>query len=242
MQKAMLEIKHLVSGYGKMAIIQDLSFTVFEGDLVAIVGPNGSGKSTLVKSILGLTNIFEGSITFEGTEMSAWKTERIVKMKVGYVPQLANVFPDLTVAENLELGGTTSKGREKKRQLHERVMKLFPRLQAKSKQKAGLLSGGERQMLAIGRALMADPRLLILDEPTAALAPAAAEQVFQQLMEIRRSLGVTIILVEQNARKALALANRGLVLVQGKNAFEGSPDQISNDKDIIRLFLGDLSI
>ena len=242
MQKAMLEIKHLVSGYGKMAIIQDLSFTVFEGDLVAIVGPNGSGKSTLVKSILGLTNIFEGSITFEGTEMSAWKTERIVKMKVGYVPQLANVFPDLTVAENLELGGTTSKGRERKRQLHERVMKLFPRLQAKSKQKAGLLSGGERQMLAIGRALMADPKLLILDEPTAALAPAAAEQVFQQLMEIRRSLGVTIILVEQNARKALALANRGLVLVQGKNAFEGSPDQISNDKDIIRLFLGDLSI
>jgi len=238
----MLEIKHLVSGYGKMAIIQDLSFTVFEGDLVAIVGPNGSGKSTLVKSILGLTNIFEGSITFEGTEMSAWKTERIVKMKVGYVPQLANVFPDLTVAENLELGGTTSKGRERKRQLHERVMKLFPRLQAKSKQKAGLLSGGERQMLAIGRALMADPKLLILDEPTAALAPAAAEQVFQQLMEIRRSLGVTIILVEQNARKALALANRGLVLVQGKNAFEGSPDQISNDKDIIRLFLGDLSI
>jgi len=238
----MLEIKNLVSGYGKLAIIQGLSFTVYRGDFVAIVGPNGSGKSTLVKSVLGLTNIFEGSIVFEGTETRGLETERIAKMKIGYVPQLANVFPDLTVSENLQLGGAGVKDRQAKATNYERVLALFPRLAAKVGQRAGLLSGGERQMLAIGRALMADPKLLILDEPTAALAPAAAQHLFQQLVEIRQTLGITIVLVEQNARKALSIANRGLVLVQGKRVFEGTPDEIAKDEDIIKLFLGELSI
>jgi len=241
-QAPILEIKGLVSGYGKLAIIQDLSFSVYEGDFVAIVGPNGSGKSTLVKSILGLANIFEGSVSFAGKVISGWKPERIANLKLGYIPQLANVFPDLTVSENLELGGITVRDQAKKKQLFERVVNLFPILKSRPRQKAGLLSGGERQMLAIGRALMAEPRLLILDEPTAALAPAMAEQLLRQLVEIRQKLGVTIVLVEQNARKALGLANRGLVLVQGKRAFEGTPDQISQDKDIIRLFLGEIAI
>jgi ABC-type branched-subunit amino acid transport system ATPase component len=238
----MLEIKKLVSGYGKLAIIQGLSFTVYRGDFVAIVGPNGSGKSTLVKSVLGLTNIFEGSIVFEGTEIRGLETERIAKMKIGYVPQLANVFPDLTVSENLQLGGSGVKDKQAKAANYQRVMALFPRLAGKAGQRAGLLSGGERQMLAIGRALMAEPRLLILDEPTAALAPAAAQHLFQQLVEIRQTLGITIVLVEQNARKALSIANRGLVLVQGKRVFEGTPDEIAKDEDIIKLFLGELSI
>lgn len=238
----MLEIKNLVSGYGKLAIIQDVSFKVDAGDFVAIVGPNGSGKSTLVKSILGLTNIFEGSITFEGTNITNWKPEKISKLKLGYVPQLGNVFPDLSVSENLELGGTTVRDEGQKRKMRELVVELFPILKSRSGQRAGLLSGGERQMLAVGRALAAEPKLLILDEPTAALAPVVAEQLFQRLVEIRQKLSVTIVLVEQNARKALGLANRGLVLVQGKSAFEGTPDQISKDKDIIRLFLGELAI
>lgn len=242
MQSAMLEIRNLVSGYGKLAIIQGLSLNVYQGDFVAIVGPNGSGKSTLVKSVLGLTKIFEGSVVFEGTQTSGLETEKIARMKIGYVPQLANVFPDLTVAENLELGGATIRDRNSRAKLHERVMGLFPRLAARMNQRAGLLSGGERQMLAIGRALMADPRLLILDEPTAALAPVAAAHLFQQLVEIRQSLGVTIILVEQNARKALSIANRGLVLVQGNSVFEGTPAEIASDKEIIRLFLGELQI
>jgi len=238
----MLEIKNLVSGYGKLAIIQDVSFKVDAGDFVAIVGPNGSGKSTLVKSILGLTNIFEGTITFEGMNITNWKPEKIAKLKLGYVPQLGNVFPDLSVSENLELGGVTVRDERQKRKMRELVVELFPILKSRSGQRAGLLSGGERQMLAVGRALAAEPKLLILDEPTAALAPLVAEQLFQRLMEIRQKLNVTIILVEQNARKALGLANRGLVLVQGKSAFEGTPDQISKDKDIIRLFLGELAI
>ncbi len=238
----MLEIKNLVSGYGRLAIIQDVSFKVEEGDFIALVGPNGSGKSTLVKSILGLTNIFEGSVTFEGTNITSWKPERIAKMKLGYIPQLGNVFPDLTVSENLDLGGVIIRDEEQKRKLRERVVDLFPILKSRPRQRAGLLSGGERQMLAVGRALMAEPKLLILDEPTAALAPMVAEQLFQRLVEIRQKMSVTIILVEQNARKALSLANRGLVLVEGKSAFEGTPDQISRDRDIIRLFLGELAI
>ena len=239
---SLLEVKDLVSGYGKIAIIQGISFKVNEGDFVAIVGPNGSGKSTLVKSILGLTDIFEGSVSFGGAEITRWKPEKIARLKLGYIPQIANVFPDLTVSENLELGGSTIGDREEKRRLRERVMALFPFLATRPHQKANLLSGGERQMLATGRALMADPKLLILDEPTAALAPLAAEQLYARLCEIREKMGVTIVLVEQNARKALSLANRGLVLVQGKSAFEGTPDQISQDRDIIRLFLGELSI
>ena len=238
----MLEIKNLVSGYGKLAIIQDVSFKVDPGDFVAIVGPNGSGKSTLVKSILGLTNIFGGTITFEGTNITNWKPEKIAKLKLGYVPQLGNVFPDLSVSENLELGGVSVRDERQKRKMRELVVELFPILKSRSGQRAGLLSGGERQMLAVGRALAAEPKLLILDEPTAALAPVVAEQLFQRLIEIREKLNMTIILVEQNARKALGLANRGLVLVQGKSAFEGTPDQISKDKDIIRLFLGELAI
>jgi len=238
----LLEVRDLVAGYGKIAIIQGLSFGVDEGDFVAVVGPNGSGKSTLVKSILGLTNIFEGIVSFDSTVITGWSPEKIARMRLGYIPQLANVFPDLTVAENLELGGSTLRDGERKEQILARVLDLFPFLASRPGQNANLLSGGERQMLAIGRALMADPKLLILDEPTAALAPMAAEQLFRQLVEIRQNMGITIVLVEQNARKALSLANRGLVLVQGKSAFEGTPDQISQDKDIIRLFLGDLPI
>lgn len=239
---ALLEIQNLVSGYGKLAIIQDISISVESGDFVALIGPNGSGKSTLVKSILNLTTIFEGQIFFDGKKISGEKTEKIAAMKLGYVPQISNVFTDMTVNENLTLGGTTIKNSSEKKKILERVVSLFPILESRSRQKAGLLSGGERQMLAVGRALMAEPKLIILDEPTAALAPIAAEQLLQKLAEIRSNLGVTVVLVEQNARKALALANRGVVLVQGKKAFEGTPDQVLKDTDIIRLFLGELAI
>jgi neutral amino acid transport system ATP-binding protein len=236
----LLEVKNLISGYGKLAIIQGISLKVNAGDFLAIVGPNGSGKSTLVKTIMGLANVFEGSISFVGVDITSWRPEKIAKMKLGYVPQLSNVFPDLTVSENLDMGGITS--RDKCVELREQVSQLFPILRERGRQRAGLLSGGERQMLAVARALMAEPKLLILDEPTAALAPIAVEQLFKSLVQIREKLGVTIVLVEQNARKALGLANRGMVLVQGKNAFEGTTDQIAQDKDIIRLFLGELTI
>lgn len=238
----LLEIQNLFSGYGKMAIIQGVSLSVELGDFGTLVGPNGSGKSTLIKSIAGLTNIFEGKVMFDGRDITKRKPEDIAALKLGYVPQISNVFTDMTVKENLEMGATTVKGSSQKKKLLERVVGIFPLLASRESQRAGYLSGGERQMLAIGRALMAEPKLLILDEPTAALAPKTADQVFQKLTEIRSQLGVTIMLVEQNARKALSLANRGFVLIQGKKAFEGTPDEILKDTEIIRLFLGELTI
>lgn len=238
----LLEVRNLVSGYGKMAIVQGISFSIDQGDFVALVGPNGSGKSTLVKSILGLATIFEGEVDFQGKQITGKSPENIAQMRMGYVPQVSNIFTDLTVAENLEMGGTIIRGALNKKLVLDRTIKLFPILGSRSRQKAGLLSGGERQMLAVGRALMAEPKLLILDEPTAALAPMIASELFQKLSEIRERLGVTIVLVEQNARKALSLANRGLVLIQGKKAFEGTPNQILGDSEIIRLFLGELTI
>jgi branched-chain amino acid transport system ATP-binding protein len=238
----LLEVRNLVSGYGKMAIIQGVSFTVEAGDFVALVGPNGSGKSTLVKSIVGVASVFEGEVYFNGANITSKKAEQIAALRLGYVPQIANVFTDLTVRENLEMGGTIVKGSEEKRKLLRQVQTLFPALASRGHQRAGLLSGGERQMLAVARALMAEPQLLILDEPTAALAPKIADQLFQKLTDIRTQLGVTIVLIEQNARKALSLANRGIVLIQGKKAFEGTPEQIVNDREIIRLFLGELTV
>jgi ABC-type branched-subunit amino acid transport system ATPase component len=238
----LLEVRDLVSGYGKLAIIQGITTSVNAGDFVTIVGPNGSGKSTLIKSIMGLTTIFEGEILFEGLKITGQRPEKIAALKLGYVPQISNVFSDMTITENLEMGGTIIKGTSRKKQILQEVVNLFPILKQRSRQRAGLLSGGERQMLAVGRALMAQPKLLILDEPTAALSPIAAEQLFQKLSEIRQKLGITIVLVEQNARKALGLADRGLVLIQGKKAFEGTPDQILKDTEIIRLFLGELTI
>lgn len=238
----LLEVQKLVSGYGKLAIIQEVSLTIEPGDFLALVGPNGSGKSTLIKSIVGLATIFEGDVKFDGTTIRNRKPEYIASLRLGYVPQISNVFTDLTVKENLEMGATIIKSSSQKKQLQSQVESLFPLLASREHQRAGYLSGGERQMLAIGRALMGGPKLLILDEPTAALAPKLADQLFQKLSEIRTKLGVTIVLVEQNARKALSLSNRGIVLIQGKKAFEGTPEQILKDTEIIRLFLGELTV
>jgi ABC-type branched-subunit amino acid transport system ATPase component len=238
----LLEVENLISGYGKLAIIQGVSLTIEPGDFVALVGPNGSGKSTLIKSIVGLATIFEGEVKFDGTGIKNKKPEQIAALRLGYVPQVSNVFTDLTVRENLEMGSTIVKSSLQKKKLLDQVELLFPILRSRAHQRAGYLSGGERQMLAVGRALMAEPKLLILDEPTAALAPKLADQLFVKLSEIRSQLGVTIVLVEQNARRALSLSNRGVVLIQGKKAFEGTPEQILKDTEVIRLFLGELTV
>jgi branched-chain amino acid transport system ATP-binding protein len=238
----LLEVENLVSGYGKLAIIQGVSVKIEPGDFVSLVGPNGSGKSTLIKSIVGLATIFEGEVKFDGMDITNKKPEHIASLRLGYVPQISNIFTDLTVRENLEMGSTIIKNSSQRKKLLEQVELLFPLLRSREHQRAGYLSGGERQMLAVGRALMAEPKLLILDEPTAALAPKLADQLFLKLSEIRDHLGVTIVLVEQNARRALSLSNRGMVLIQGKKAFEGTSEQILKDTEIIRLFLGELTV
>jgi len=226
-----------VSGYGKLAIVQGISFDVDRGSIIAVIGPNGSGKSTLVKSIFGLTTIFEGGVEFSGKKIRGMKPEDIARTGLAYVPQISNVFPDLSVKDNLILGGIMLRDKNERLSRLSEIEKMFPILKDRDRQRAGTLSGGERQMLAIGRALMAKPKMLMLDEPTAALAPIIADQVFKKLAEIRES-GVTLLVVEQNARKALGLADKGFVLTQGKKVFDGTPSGITNDEQIIRMYLG----
>jgi len=233
----LLKVDNLISGYGKMAIVQGISFESEKGGIVAVIGPNGSGKSTLVKSIFGLTTVFDGSVEFAGRQIRGMKPEEISRIGLSYVPQISNVFPELSVKDNLIVGGIMIRDRKERDKRLKEVVQIFPILRERERQKAGTLSGGERQMLAIGRALMAKPLMLILDEPTAALAPIMADQVFKKLTEVRES-GVTLLLVEQNARKALSLADRGIVLTQGKKVFDGTPAEITNDEQIIKLFLG----
>ena len=231
-----LDIVDLYSGYGKLIIVQGVSLYVENGEIVSIIGPNGSGKTTLIKTIFGLTRIFGGKVVYNNTDITGIKPHIIARMGIGYVPQTNNVFTELTVEENLEIGGYLNHINSIN-DFKERVFQLFPILKERRGQKAGTLSGGERQMLAIGRALMSKPKLLLLDEPTAALAPKIVKQLLKKILEIRDQ-GTTIILVEQNARSALEISDRGYVLVTGKKVLEGNSKKLLNNSDLGKIYLG----
>ncbi len=231
-----LDIVDLYSGYGKLIIVQGVSLYVENGEIVSIIGPNGSGKTTLIKTIFGLTRIFGGKVVYNNTDITGIKPHIIARMGIGYVPQTNNVFTELTVEENLEIGGYLNHANNIN-DFKERVFQLFPILRERREQKAGTLSGGERQMLAIGRALMSKPKLLLLDEPTAALAPKIVKQLLKKILEIRDQ-GTTIILVEQNARSALEISDRGYVLVTGKKVLEGNSKKLLNNSDLGKIYLG----
>jgi len=233
-----LSTEDLVGGYGKMVIIQGVSIYIDHGEIVALIGPNGSGKSTLLKTIYGVAKVFGGKVVFEGRDVTWLPPETKTRLGMGYVPQTDNVFPDLTVEENLEMGAYLEKDENKIREAMEIVFNIFPVLREFRKTLAGALSGGQRQMLAVGRALMARPRLLLLDEPTAGLAPKIAIELLDSLKQIREEAGVSILIVEQHARRALELADRGYVLVAGRVAAEGSGQEILSRRDLQELFLG----
>ena len=233
----LLEVRNLISGYGSLPIVQDVSLDVQEGEILAIIGPNGSGKSTFVKAIFGLSDVMSGSILFNGKDITKSKTQELARMGLSFVPQVSNVFPDLTIKENLQLGALGNSEKSSRKDSIQVALKTFPVLSERITQRAGTLSGGERQMLAVARTLVARPKLLVLDEPTAALAPIIADQLFQKLDEIHNS-GVTLMMVEQNVKRVLNFAKKGIVLVQGRKAFEGSPEQISNDQELMKLYLG----
>jgi len=220
-------------------ILQGINFRIAPGELVAVIGPNGAGKSTLAKTIFGLLTPSRGTITFRGEAITGMKSDQIVRRGMCYVPQISNVFPSLTVEENLEMGAftrTTSLA-----PLKQRIFEAFPVLAERRYQRAGTLSGGERQQLAMGRALMLDPVLLILDEPSAALSPILVNEVFERVRQINQ-MGMAIILVEQNARKALAMAHRGYVLDAGRDRFEGPGLELLNDPKVGELYLGAASL
>ena len=232
----LLSISRLTAGYGGLPVIEDIALDVEEKSVTVIIGPNGAGKSTLLKSVLSLTTIASGSVIFKGFDITGIATARLVPKGIAAVPQSRNVFPNLTVLENLDVGTYAAPPKDRAR-VEEQVLTLFPDLRAKLAQPAGELSGGQRQMVALGRALMSEPKLLLLDEPTAGLSPAYLEKIFDLILAIRHT-GVTILMVEQNAKQALTIADQGHVLVNGRNFISGPGRELLANDNVRRSFLG----
>ena len=231
-----LEARHIVAGYVEgVDILQGANLSVYEGELVTVIGSNGAGKSTLAKAIFGLVPVRSGEILFGDRNLVGLKPEQIVSLGISYVPQIANVFPSLSISDNLDMGAYTSDGNIK--ELKDKIYETFPVLAKRRNQIAGTLSGGERQMLAMGRAMMLEPKLLILDEPSAALSPILVQDIFNLIQTINQ-VGTSVILVEQNARKALVIADRGYVMHLGKDKFTGKGYDLLNDPEVAELYLG----
>jgi ABC-type branched-subunit amino acid transport system ATPase component len=225
-----------VGGYvEEVDILRGCALTASEGEVVVVIGPNGAGKSTLIKAMFGLVKLKTGRVVLRGREITGLPAHAINGLGMSYVPQVANVFPSLTIQENLELGGAQRRSLIAERM--EVMYELFPRLRERRRNRADGLSGGERQMLAIGRALMPDPTVLLLDEPSAGLAPRAVAEVFETVERVNRH-GVTIVMIEQNARAALAIADRGYVLEGGRNRFTGPGADLLDDPQVAELYLG----
>ena len=238
MNKTVIECNGIAAGYVKgLNILQGIDMIINEKEIVSIIGPNGAGKSTLLKAIMGIINISGGRFFIDGVEKTNTPTHQIVKEGVGYVPQVENVFPSLTIEENLEIGSWTIDTNIK--QSISKIFDDFPMLKERRKDKAGNLSGGQRQILALARALTTSPKILLLDEPSAGLSPVAIKEVFEIVQEIN-SKGVAILLVEQNAKRALNFSDRGYVLDQGRNAYQGKGQELLNDPRVVDLYLGKL--
>jgi branched-chain amino acid transport system ATP-binding protein len=231
----LLDVQRVTVGYGDIPVLHGVNLRVEPGEIVAIVGPNGAGKSTLMKTVAGLLTPRHGTIRLNAQEITAWHPPRLVQAGVCYVPQTENVFPSLSVDENLDMGAFILRGDLRPRK--EALYQLFPDLRDKRKTRAGNLSGGQRQMVAMGRALMLDPILLLLDEPTAGLSPLLVGMILQKIVEINCT-GVAILIVEQNARQALQRAHRGYVLVMGQNRYEDTGKGLLEHPEVRDLFLG----
>ena len=238
MNKTVIECNGIAAGYVKdLNILQGVDLIVNEKEIVSIIGPNGAGKSTLLKAIMGLIDISAGRFFVNGQEKTNTPTHQIVKEGVGYVPQVENIFPSLTIEENLEIGSWTLNKNIK--QTISKTFDDFPMLKERRRDKAGNLSGGQRQILALARSLVTSPTILLLDEPSAGLSPVAIKEVFETVKEINAK-GVAILLVEQNAKRALNFSDRGYVLDQGRNAYQGKGQELLDDPRVIDLYLGKL--
>lgn len=232
---ALLEATGMVGGYGGMDILNGVALSVDASEIVVIIGANGAGKSTAMKALFGLVTLRAGRVVLEGRDITNAAPNDLVGFGMGYVPQERNVFRTLTVRENLEMGAFLKPASQAR--VMEQVFTLFPILKEKAGQPAGELSGGQRQMVAVGRALMTEPKLLMLDEPTAGLSPLVMEQIFERIVAVNKA-GIGILLVEQNARQALAIAHRGYVLATGRNRFTGTAEALLGNPEIGQSFLG----
>ncbi len=234
----MLEINAVTAGYTAIPVLREVSIRVGEGQLVAVVGPNGAGKSTLFKTISGVLPTTSGSIRFNGVDIGDIPAARRPHLGIAHVPEGRQVFPSLTVMENLELGATTEAGRRDWKDNRERILNWLPRLAERRDQMAGTLSGGEQQMLAVGRGLASSPKLLMLDEPSMGLSPVMADFIFERLIEIRRETGLTVLLVEQRVAEALESADYGYVLEAGRVVLEGRHDELKANDRVRQAYLG----
>ncbi len=230
-----LSAQNMLGGYGETTILNDCSISVKKGEIAVIVGPNGAGKSTAMKAIFGMLDLRVGNIIFDGKDITTLKPQERVKSGMGFVPQTHNVFTSMTVMENLEIGGFTNQANLSKN--ISEVFKLFPVLEEKQKQLVGELSGGQRQQVAVGRALMTNPKLLMLDEPTAGVSPLVVKELFEKIISIAKT-GIAILMVEQNARQALEIADNGFVLVQGENKYTDKGSKLLSNKEVRKAFLG----
>ncbi|MBI4591586.1 MAG: ABC transporter ATP-binding protein [Candidatus Rokubacteria bacterium] len=233
----LLQADGIHAGYGKLEILHGVSLEVRRQELVSVIGPNGAGKSTAFKTIIGLLRPRSGRILFDGREITGLRPDQVLRLGLAYVPQGRIVFPQMTVLENLEMGGYIERDPARVREALERVYALFPILAERTRQKAGTMSGGEQQMVAIARALMTTPKLILLDEPSLGLSPKFVTLIFEKLVEMKRA-GYTMMVVEQNAAKALSVADRGYVLELGQNRFEGTGQLLLTDPEVKRLYLG----
>lgn len=231
-----MRLINVSAGYGKILVINDVNFSARDGEITVIIGPNGSGKSTLVKTAMGYTTLHKGSVMLDMVDLSGLAVHARARLGLVYIPQLNEVFPNLTVQDNLVTAGAGFSAEELRARLED-VMEIIP-LKERLRVKAGKLSGGERKMLAIGMALMRRPRLMLMDEPTAGLSPKLSKMILDKIVEIRNTLGIGIVLVEQNARKALEIGDKAYLLVAGRVRYEGNPKDLLNEPNFEKLFLG----
>ena len=234
----MLSVQGVSAGYGRLEILHKVALDVAPGEIVGIIGPNGAGKSTLLKTIFGYLPPFEGTVTFENETLQGRSPDQVMRRGIGYVAQAGGIFADMSVHENLLLGGYSLKSASAVKAAIERVYEKFPRFRDRSKQRAGSLSGGEQRALAVARTLVISPRLIILDEPSAALSPRLIEEIYGTLSDLNRS-GIALLIVEQNVRRILDSAHRVVVLDMGRNAFSGASNELRQSDRIRRLYLGE---
>jgi ABC-type branched-subunit amino acid transport system ATPase component len=236
--KPLLEIKDLYAGYTDIDILKGVNLRVYPGEIVCVIGPNGAGKSTIFKTVYGFLPARQGQVIFDEMDITNNRPQQNLRAGMANVPQLRSLFPQMTVIENLELGMYIEKDRHRIAERIDYVLDLFPRLAERRKQMAGTMSGGEQRMLEIGRALMLEPKLVLMDEPSAGLAPLITRMIFENIQRLNQEIGLTILMIEQNARQGLEASDRGYVLELGQNSYEGTGQALVNNDEVRRAFLG----
>ncbi len=234
----LLEVRDMYAGYQDFDVLQGVNLHVDPGEIVCVIGPNGAGKSTVFKAIYGFVKVRQGRVTFDGQDITNKRPQEVLHAGISIVPQLRSVFPQMTVMENLEMGMFLEKDQSRIRERIEYIFDLFPRLAERRTQMAGTMSGGEQRMLEIGRALMLEPKMVMMDEPSAGLAPLITRMIFDNIQRLNEEIGLTVLMIEQNARQGLETSHRGYVLELGKNSFEGPARELLENPEVRRAFLG----